>query len=110
MDEADFTTKERFSIDLQRDPARLFRSSLIRTLCYVVPSATLVVYGAFREDFRFVLLGYAVLLGHQIGRLVLLARGVRTQRNILAKYEARLRRTEPATSPPSPPPEAPPAP
>jgi predicted permease len=87
----DFTPRERISVEMMRNPDALFRRTLVRTLLYVVPSVALVVYSAVRQDYRFAVIGYAVLLGHQIGRLLLVARGLRTQQSILSKYEARLR-------------------
>ncbi len=68
-----------------------------------MPSAALVAYAALREDRRFALIGYAVLLGHPIVRPPHVARAMRTQHDILAKYEDRSRRRESAASTAQPP-------
>ena len=88
-DSSQFTPKEQFHASLYKDPQRLFRRALVRTLWYLIPSVTLMVIWYFTRDPVCALLGYGILLYQAIYRLALTKRGVETTGSIIRKYESR---------------------
>jgi hypothetical protein len=90
-DPMEFTPEERVGIDIGRDPARLFRQGLTRTLFYLIPSLGLVVYAAISQQYGYGLVGYGILVLQELRRLVVVRRGLKTRQRIMEKYEARLR-------------------
>jgi hypothetical protein len=93
-DPNEFTPKEKFQINLYKDPAGLFRRSLIRGLQYLVPSVGLVAYSFYSGDTAYGVTGYGVLLFQAVYRLTILKRALLTTASIHQKYEAQLQRKQ----------------
>jgi hypothetical protein len=88
-DSPKFTPKEEFHASLYRDPQKLFRRALARSLSYLVPSIILMAIWFFTRDPAYALLGYGILLYQAVYRLVLTKRGVETTGSLIRKYESK---------------------
>ena len=86
----EFTPKERFHASLYRDPAALYRRTLIRRLSIIIPSVALMVVSLITRDIACAIMGYSLLLYQSVYSLVLAKRGIRTTSGMVAKYEAKV--------------------
>jgi hypothetical protein len=91
-DSIEFTPKEKFQISLYKDPDRLFKRSVMRSLRYILPSIVLIAYFAYSDQLGFGILGYGILLFQAIYRVSILKRAVQTTASIHRKYEAQLQK------------------
>jgi len=86
-----FTATEQAAISVAKDPRRVFRHALYRTLSYLIPSLGLVLYAIVTGEHGYALVGYGILVFQDGQRLVLTRRGLKTKQTIYEKYEAKLR-------------------
>ena len=84
-----FTPKEQFQASLYRDPAGLYRKTLIRRLSFIIPSVALMIAALITRDIAYAILGYGLLLYQAVYSLVLVKKGIRTTSGMVAKYEAK---------------------
>lgn len=89
MGNPELTPKEEFHASLYRDPQKLFRNALLRSLSYLIPSLILMVIWLFTRDPVCALLGYGILLYQAVHRLVLTKRGLETTGSLIRKYESK---------------------
>lgn len=92
-----FTVMEQAAISVAKDPRRVFRNALFRTLYYLIPSLGLVIYAFLTKEYGYALVGYGIVVLQDGRRLVLTWRGLKTKRSIYEKYEAQLREKNPGS-------------
>jgi hypothetical protein len=85
----EFTPQEQFHVSLYRDPAALYRKTLIHRLSFIIPSVALMIVALIKRETSYAVLGYSLLLYQAVYSLVLAKRGIRTTSGMVAKYEAK---------------------
>ena len=86
----DFTPKELYLISLYKEPARLFKRSVIRTLIVAGMSLACAAVAVVQRDIGFAVLAYFLLLLYIGLRTIQLKHGLGTMKGIITKFEAKL--------------------
>ena len=91
MDQSsEFTPKERYMIELYKNPQQLVSSAVKRAVLIILPSLVFVLAAMTNQDYYFALIAYVFLLVNTIYRLVLTKKGAAILSSIVLKYEAQL--------------------
>ena len=87
---SELTSKENFHANLFRDPAKLFRRTLLRKLSFIIPSIVLMIVWFISGDPAYAYLGYGILLYQAVQGIVLAKRGIQTQNRVITKYQEKI--------------------
>jgi predicted TPR repeat methyltransferase len=87
---SEFTPKESFHANLFKDPAALFRRTLVRKLTYIIPSVVLMVVWIVSQDPAYAYIGYGLLLYQAILGILQAWRGIQTSNRVITKYEQKI--------------------
>jgi hypothetical protein len=93
-DPQQLTPKEQYQASLYKDPARLYRTALIRKLTLIIPSVVLMVVWYVTRDPQYAIVGYGILLYQSIRGIILSKRGTQSINRIMTNYEAKGQRPQ----------------
>jgi uncharacterized membrane protein len=86
----ELTPKENFHANLFKDPALLFRRTLIRKLTIIIPSVSLMIVWLINRDPAYAYMGYGLLLYQAILGIIQAKKGIQTSNKIFTKYDKKL--------------------
>ena len=89
-EQSELTPRESFQADLYKDPARLFRRTLIRKLTFIIPSIALMLAWLITKDPAYAYMGYGLLLFQAVQGIFLSKNGFQTTNKLMAKYERKI--------------------
>lgn len=86
----ELTPKENFVASVYRDPAAVFKRTLVRKLSFIVPSVALMVVWLVTQDPAYAYMGYGLLLFQAVQSIFQVKRGLQTTNKIVTKYEQKI--------------------